>query len=134
MGRSKYNWYNNAVHLIRRYPEICRRKRALQEQNIIADYSGMPHSGNAGRNTENVAVKELSPVDEAAYDVITSAIETMSLLAHGEEILRIVDMVDWKRSHTIYGAAQVMYMHHNTAKAYRKEFIKAVAIASCWLE
>ena len=72
---SRYKWYRDAVWLIRDYPELKARKEDLQSLSMTAQYGDkMPHGNTAQRVTENVALREMAPIDEERFRVVDEAL------------------------------------------------------------
>lgn len=127
MSKPKYWWYGNVLRTIRHYPILAEVKADKQGQSVTANYSGMPKGGGAGRTTENCAVRQLSPREEEELDAVRMAIDDIGRQRDGGEILKIVKLVDWEKTHTVDGSAMELHMHVNTAKSRRSRFIRAVA-------
>ena len=63
--------------------------------------------------------------DEVA--AVEAAIEETKQLIDGAERLRLIDLVLWKRTHTLQGAAMVVYVSERTAQEWHRQFIYLVA-------
>ena len=46
---------------------------------------------------------------------------------HGEETVRIIELVYFKRTHKLYGAAQELYFSERTIKTLHSRFLRALA-------
>lgn len=78
------------------------------------------------RTTENVATREL-PIDEQrALDAVMQAIITTGRYRNGELRLRIIDMVYWKQTYTLEGAAKKCYVSERTAYNWHNDFVALV--------
>lgn len=115
--------------MIRRYPALRQEYEALREQSVTAQYTGMPGGGGDGRALERLSTASLPGVKQREYDAVCSAILVTSRMPSGKERLRVVDLVFWKRSHTVEGAAMAIPCCERTAKAYHGDFIREVARA-----
>ena len=62
--------------------------------------------------------------DELA--AVKAAIEETEQLADGAERLRLIDLVLWKRTHTLQGAALACYVSERTAQEWHRQFIRLV--------
>lgn len=127
MSKPANSWYGIVLKVIRRYPELKAKKEALQTPNMTANYSAMPKSGAASRRTENIAFKQLSPADDRELDAVEKTIEKLRQHIDGADILKIVDLVDFKRTHLIRGAAIACNVSEQTAKRRRQVFINECA-------
>lgn len=60
-------------------------------------------------------------------EAVDAAIEETKQLVDGAERLRMVDLVLWKRTHTLQGAALACYISERTAQEWHRQFIYLVA-------
>lgn len=127
MSNPRYDWYSNVVRAVRYYPHLREIKADAQAESVIANYTGMPGGGSAARTTELAAMRTLSRREEEELEAIELAIAQIRRRTDGGRILQIVDMVDWKRTHTVSGAAMVIHVGERTANSMRARFIFAVA-------
>ena len=58
---------------------------------------------------------------------VGKAVEEIKRHADGHEVLAVVKLVDWDRSHGTEGAALKLHMSERTARSRRECFIYAVA-------
>ncbi len=139
MSRPKYWWYASVVRTIRAYPALTARKRAVQEQAMVANYgtravlqSGkevnvlLPRSCRGSRTTEDAALRTLSAREEADLDAVERAIERMRGRKDGDMILAAVRLVDWE-GHSVQAAAERIPAAVSSVKRWRRRFIYAVA-------
>lgn len=127
MSKPANSWYGIVIKTIRRYPELKRRKAQMHNSNIIANYSAMPKSNVSSRTTENIAIRELKPADERELQAVGKAIEAICDLSDGKEIMKIVELVDFKRTHFLRGAALECNISEQTAKRRRQVFVNECA-------
>lgn len=127
MSKTRYRWWGYVKNIIRAYPALDREEAAIKEQPITANVSGMPRGGSAERKTESVALRQLPRSQQAELDAVRAAILTIKKTPYGVEIMRLIDMVFWRQSHTLSGAAYELNISYDTAKRYHKMFIMAVA-------
>ena len=62
--------------------------------------------------------------DERA--AVEAAVKETEQLADGGERLRLIDLVLWKRTHTLQGAALACYVSERTAQEWHRQFIRIV--------
>ena len=62
--------------------------------------------------------------DERA--AVEAAVKETEQLADGGERLRLIDLVLWKRTHTLQGAALACYVSERTAQGWHRQFIRLV--------
>lgn len=127
MSSYRHWWTPNVARALKEYPRLIAKKDELRKTALIAKYSTDPRNKNATRSTENIALKDLPPAEAATVDAISSALDEISRRRDGDEIIRLVDLVHFRRSHTLYGAAMVLNMSEITAKRKNGDFIKLVA-------
>ena len=126
MSKPRYGWWSYAKYMIRQYPSLKEEYRELQRQKVTRE-AGRVCGGSVGaRVAENAALKQLPPAKQAEYDAVAKAIEKTKLLRTGEERLALIDMVFWRNSHTLDGAAYKLYLSYVTACRYHSDFIRLV--------
>ncbi len=99
----------------------------LHSQSVTPNYSGMPGGGMVGRATEDVAIRELPTTRQREYEAVHRAVAATERMAAGKDRLKIIDLVFWKRSHTLDGAALSISCSYRTARRYHADFIMLVA-------
>ena len=134
MSKYRYWWRPNVERLLKTYPALKAMQAAAKNPTLTARYGGQPGGGGISRGTENLALKTpLTAREQEAVEAVDKAIEEIRRQRDGETVLKIVTMVDFKRSHTIEGAAMVLYMHRVTASDKRTRFIDTVGKNLGWL-
>ena len=113
--------------MIRDYPALEKEYRELHEQKITASITGMPGGGNVSRGTEDIAIRDLPRSKQLEYDAVRRAIEVTGMLKTGADRLRIVDLVFFKQSHTLDGAAYATSISYDRAIDYHGDFIMIAA-------
>ena len=106
--------------MIRRYPSVKGMIRSYPVRK--AEYDT-----DVFREMERVSIRKLPSTRQREYEAVRRAVEQTMGYANGKERLAIVDMVLWKRSHTIGGAALTIPCHEITARQWHGEFIRLVA-------
>lgn len=71
--------------------------------------------------------KELSGIAVREGEAVRAAVEQTEVLPNGVERLAVIDMVFWKKTHTLEGAAMQVHCSYEAAKRYQQQFIKCVA-------
>lgn len=127
MKSARRGWWSYAKHLIREYPALKNEYDALHIPHITADPTHIRvNSGNTSRSTESMAMRQLPPAKQAAYDAVTKAIEQTKLLKTGAERLQLIDKVYWKQSHSIEGASFAIGYSEATGKRFHGDFVRLV--------
>ncbi len=125
---TKYDWWGYVKGMIRRYPDLKREYTALHQQAVTQSYTAIPGDGGANRSTEVVALRELSPVKQQEYEAVRKALESTAKLKNGAARLKLIELVFFKKTHTLNGAAMEIHYSYNSAKEFHADFIKAVAV------
>lgn len=61
------------------------------------------------------------------YEAVQAAVQETRALSGGADCLRLIELVYWKNSHTMQGAAEVLHVSYDTAVNWNRGFIKKVA-------
>lgn len=125
MSKPRYKWWGFAKAIIRAYPEHCRDLQELHSQSITASIDATPKGGGISRTAENAALRELPPDDMREYLAVKNAVEsTERTYKDADERLRMVDMVFFRKTHTLQGAANEIHISYGTAKKWHNKFIE----------
>ena len=121
-------WRQRTRAAIREYPDLKRRDRELRETAVIAQYGGRIGGRASGtqRAVEDAAVMQLPREDQRIFDAVSTAIQTTMRYRNGELRIRIIDLVYWRRSRTLTGAAMEVHVSPATAKAWHNDFVELV--------
>lgn len=128
MSKTRHRWWGYVKAMIRAYPELKEEYQELHAQSMAIDMSGMPKgSGGASRALENLAIQELPATQQREYEAVRKAVEAVLQKPNGKAWYSIIDLVYWKNSHTIAGAATAVGYSIDRAKQLHGEFIRMVA-------
>ena len=127
MSKPRYKWWGYIRGVVRAYPELKREYEELHQQSITSGISAMPSGGGVSRGTEDIAVRELPYTKQREYEAVRRAIEATKRMTNGAQRLRIIELVYWKRSHTVEGAAMRVGYSTDRGKQLHGEFIRLVA-------
>lgn len=130
ISKPRYKWWSYIKAIIREYPAHYEQLQGMQSTSTTASISGMPRSPNVSRQTEQAAMRQLPQVEQKECDAVKRAIEATERYKNGRERLYVIDLVFWKRTHTLEGAALMVPCSYKTARAWHGEFIRMVA--SCY--
>lgn len=64
---------------------------------------------------------------KAEIEAVRAAVAETEQLADGAERMKLVDMVLWRRTHTIQGAAMAIFVSDRTAREWHRQFVQLVA-------
>ena len=126
-SKPRYKWWGYVKNMIRSYPDLVREYNDIHEQPITASISGMPGGGGASRKTEDIAIKQLPRSKQEEYEAVTRAVQVTRMLKTGADRMKIVELVFWKQSHTLQGAAMKVNVSYDTAIDYHGDFIVLAA-------
>lgn len=127
MSRPRYDWWPYVKGMIRRYPALKAELAELRTQTITPGYSAVSGGSGAGRAVEAVALRELPTTRQREHEAVRKAIAATERMGGGRDRLKVIDLVFWKRSHTLDGAALMVPCSYMTARRYHSEFIMLVA-------
>ena len=126
MSKPRYIWWSYAKGMVRQYPTLKAELDALRGLRSSRSVLVSSGSGIPSRTTENAALRCLPRVKQAEYDAVAEAIERTKVLETGPERLALIDLVYWKKSSNLDGAAYRLHFSTATAYRYHKEFIRLV--------
>ena len=127
MSKPRYPWWSTAVRMVRNYPTWKRQHDELHSQSCVAELSGMPHSGNVSRTTENIALQQLPPAIQNEYDAVTRAIDITMLLPDGEKRVELIRRMYWKgKKLDITDVVAHIHVAEATGKRWHGAFIQLV--------
>lgn len=127
MSKPREKWWGYIKAVIRSYPELKRRYDELKEQSLSAPLTGMPAAHKVSSPTEQAALRQLNPTAQRELDAVSGAISRTGMMIDGDARLRMIDMVYWRRTHTLEGAALRVHVSTRTALTWHGEFVRLVA-------
>jgi RinA family phage transcriptional activator len=130
MSRPRYGWWGYVKDMIRRYPSLKEEYEDLHTQTVTPCYTGISGGSSASRATERIAVRELPSNKQREYEAVRRAIAATERMSASRDRLKVIELVFWKRSHTLDGAALMIPCSYRTARRYHSEFI--MMVASCY--
>ena len=134
MGKAKNTWYQRAVQLIRLYPALSSRRDSLDGGRITANYSASQgYFIGATRKTENLVLRQLSPIDDLSLSIVQAAIDEILTEVYGELTMEIIRHVDWDKDCTLDAIQSKLPISRRTAQRYRGRFLKLVARKAKWI-
>ena len=127
MSKPRDRWWGYVRAVIRSYPELRANAKELQRTQTTPRYGASGGSGGPSDPVASAALRSLPPQEQREYEAVEQAIwETVSL-PDGASRVRIIDLVFWRQSHTLEGAAQAVHLSYRTARRRQNEFIRLVA-------
>ena len=128
MSKPRYGWWSYAKYMARNYPNLCLELNDKQSISTTYNYSSSHRGSGEARWTESAAIRQLSPVKMREYEAVRKAVEASSSVpGNGHLRVNLVEMVYFKRTHTMEGACQVLHISYGTAKNYNHDFLCGIA-------
>ena len=112
--------------MVRVYPELKLEYESIHQHSITQTVRIGSSSNSLSRTTEQAAMRQLPPARQREYDAVTKAIEQTRLRSSAADRLALIDLVFWKQSHNLEGAAIQLHISDITAKRYHRDFIQLV--------
>jgi len=125
MSKGK-TWQDKARRVVRAYPRLHAELQDLQRMSVTPRLSGMPGGGEAGRATEDAALRQLPPDEQTAHDAVEHALRMLRLHRTAAKRRRLVELVYWRATHTIYGAGVELGVSEETAQRWNADFLLCV--------
>ena len=123
MSRRSSTWRQAARQAAYDYPGLRAQLRDLQSMSVTPSLSGMPMGGGEHRSTEEAALRQLPPEDQRRLDAVAQAVEISGHLTSGLARRKLIDLVYFRRSHTVEGAAMQIPCDVRTAKTWNSDFL-----------
>ena len=127
MSKPRDNWRPYVINVLRDYLSYKRIDREAHSQKITAQYNKGRGGGGVGRNTEIAALRSgLNRQQQKELDAVEKAIRATRRGPDGKIRLKVVELVYFRDTHTIEGAAQQVHVCYNTAWLWTDKFIRMV--------
>ena len=120
------DWRRQARRALRAYPAL-KKKQGENDMTITPVYGGAAVQHEATRTTENAALRSILTDAEAN---IISAVELAMYMQrqyqNGAERIRMMELVYFKHTHTIEGAADIVHYSPDAVWRWNTEILIAV--------
>lgn len=129
MSKPRDPWWGYMKNVIRMYPNLKAEHDALHASSMVANYSGMSgsHSG-ANRTVENIAIKELRPLQQSWYEAVDSAVRITEMFPNGERRMQLISGLYWDgRYSKIADACTDLGYEEVQLKRFHVSFVHLVA-------
>ncbi len=113
--------------MIRLYPERMAELRRRQEAAVTPKYNAMPGGSEPSRTTEELGTASLGKAVDREVAAVRYAIRHTEFLRDGPERIHLIDLVYWKKTHTLAGASEACHISERTGRQWHSEFIHTVA-------
>ena len=127
MSKPRYRWWGHAKNILRDYPRLRREYLLLKSQSITPAYETAGHGSEISRPVETVALRTLPDADDQrAFDAARQTAIAIQAEDNGELKYKLLEMIYWKGTHTLAGAAQNLYISERTAKRWNRHILITV--------
>lgn len=124
------SWWGYVKAIIKEYPALKTAIETPLEPRITPNYDSNGSSGNSiSRPTENAVIHNLPEQQQRKYDAVEAALQETKTLNDAEERILAIELVYFKRTHTLEGTAALLGRHYNTIYRWNGDFIRKVAEA-----
>lgn len=127
MSKPRELWWGYVKNIVRTYPELEQELKELRRTKVTPNYNATGGSSGPGKTTENAALRELEPKKQKRYDAVEAALRKTRRFRDGSSRCRLIDLVYFRKSHTLQGAADSCHVSFGTAKIWNQNFLRLVA-------
>lgn len=120
-------WWGYVKWVIRDQPEKRADLSELQRTMRGRAFSTVSQSNDPGRGVEIAALRTLPGWAGVEFEAVERAIRLTRQRRDGEARLKLIELVYFRKSHSLTGAAIACYTSERTAKRWHSDFIKLVA-------
>ena len=120
------SWRSEARAALRLYPKL-KRRQGENEMQITPVYGGAAVQHSASRTTENVALRStLTEREENIISAVEFALNMQAQYYNGEARHKMIQLVYFRRTHTMQGAAMECGYSTETVWKWNTEVLAAV--------
>lgn len=83
-------------------------------------------SNNCTRTVETAALRQLPPEEQRELDAVSAAIQTTARYRNGALRIKLIDLIYWRGTHSLTGAALAIHVSTPTARLWHNGFIELV--------
>lgn len=128
MSKPRDNWRPYVTNALRDYYSYRLIAKEAHSMSITAHYNKGRGSREASRTTEQAALRTgLTRQQQRELDAIERARSTTRQGPDGKIRLKVVELVYFRGTHTIEGAAMQVHVSYNTAWRWTDSFIRLTA-------
>ena len=127
MSKPRDNWRPYVINVLRDYPVYRRIDKESHSQKITAQYNKGRGGSGVSRTTEQAALRTgLSRQQQKELEAVEKALKTTRRGPDGKIRIKVVELVYFRDTHTIEGAAQQAHVCYNTAWKWTDAFVRLV--------
>lgn len=113
--------------ILRQYPDLVKEEEELRITSCTPNYSAVGHSSGISNPVEAAALRTLPPKKQRRLDAVRYAIKETQKEETGKDTLKIINLVYFKKTCTVTGAALLIPCGAATAYRYHQRFIDKMA-------
>lgn len=125
----KETWKRMARDAAYAYPRLHRQLTDMKSPSLTPKLTGMPRGGGTSRTVEDLALRQLPKGDQDAHDAVERALRILGEMRTGAKRRKLVELVYFRRTHTLYGAGVELGISEETAGAWSRDFLVSVYAA-----
>ena len=120
-------WRSDARRALREYPRLKKKQAETGEMQITPVYGGAAVQHSASRTTEDVALRSTLTDDELnTISAVEFALQMQAQYYNGEARYKMIQLVYFRRTHTMQGAALECGYSTETVWKWNTEVLAAV--------
>ena len=119
----KQTWRTEARAALVAWPTLREELWERQKTKITADYFPSPKGGNGTRSVVRAALRQLPKKDQLRYDAVNHALRMQDGLSAPAKRRKLAEMVYFRRTHTLLGAAIELEISEETAKRWNADLL-----------
>lgn len=120
-------WRAEARAALIAYPELKAELAERQQMKITAEYSLAPRGGaGTTRAVERAAMRQLPKEKQLKLEAVAHGLAMQEHLSAAQKRRRMVELVYWRRTHTLLGAAVEVGVSEETAKRWNADLLLLV--------
>lgn len=129
MSKPRDNWRPYVINVLRDYYAYKRIEKESHSTRMTAQYNkGRAGGRGVSRTTEQAALRTgLTRQQERELNAVEKAIKITRGGPDGKIRVKVVELVYFRDTHTIEGAAQQVHVSYWTAQKWTDTFIRTVA-------
>lgn len=130
MSKPKHPYWSYVKSILKDYPRVKKEVETPLDPRITPIYGVNIHkTGEISNPTQDCVIHDVPEKDQVRYDAVNNAIRR-TINDHPDDAdarLLIVDLVYFKKTHTIEGAGMRAHTSKSNAGRWQAEFIRIVA-------
>ena len=127
MSKARDNWRPWVINVLRDYYLFKRLDKEAHTTRVTAQYNKGRGGGGPSRTTEMAALRTgLTRQQERELNAVEKALKTTRRGADGKIRVKVIELVYFRGTHTIEGAAQQVHVSYSTAWRWADSFVRLV--------